>query len=94
MEDWYAAYTDAAQADPVVTTGEQGSTLGDEPTASAITNDDTCTGSPGGKYNCDTHVKRGGSWNYHSTTCGSTYRAQDYTWRANDHFGFRIVYNG
>ncbi len=49
------------------------------------------TGGPGQAYNGDTKVKRGGSWNFHESTLESSSRERDYTWRGNDHFGFRIV---
>ena len=51
----------------------------------------SCTGAPGSTYNCVTHIRRGGSWNYHQDTLKSGYRAIDYHWRGNDHFGFRVV---
>ncbi|SVE46507.1 uncharacterized protein METZ01_LOCUS499361, partial [marine metagenome] len=36
-------------------------------------------------------VRRGGSWNYHSTTLLTYARAFDFEYRGNNHFGFRIV---
>ena len=36
-------------------------------------------------------VRRGGSWNYHSTTLLTYSRASDFENRGNNHFGFRIV---
>ena len=36
-------------------------------------------------------VRRGGSWNYHSTTLLTYARASDFEYRGNNHFGFRIV---
>jgi len=38
-------------------------------------------------------VKRGGSWNYHSTALLNSSRSSDYENRGNNHFGFRIVIN-
>ena len=49
------------------------------------------TGGPGQAYNGDTKVKRGGSWNFHAATLESSARERDYTFRGNDHFGFRVV---
>jgi formylglycine-generating enzyme required for sulfatase activity len=49
------------------------------------------TGGPGQAYNGDTKVKRGGSWNFHEATLESSARERDYTFRGNDHFGFRVV---
>jgi sulfatase modifying factor 1 len=51
----------------------------------------SCTGGPQTPYNCPTHVRRGGSWNYHAATLLTGYRAPDFHWRGNDHFGFRIA---
>jgi formylglycine-generating enzyme required for sulfatase activity len=48
-------------------------------------------GGPGQSYNGDARVKRGGSWNFHETSLNTAERERDYTWRGNDHFGFRIV---
>ena len=48
-------------------------------------------GGPGQDYNGDTRIRRGGSWNYHTSAQASSNRERDYTWRGNDHFGFRIV---
>lgn len=53
----------------------------------------TYTGGPGQAYNGDTKVKRGGSWNFHEASLGSSARERDYTWRGNDHFGIRLVNN-
>ena len=39
----------------------------------------------------DKRVRRGGSWNYHSATCTTYYRAGDLPDRGNNHFGFRII---
>ncbi len=36
-------------------------------------------------------VRRGGSWNYHSSTLLTYSRASDFENRGNNHFGFRIV---
>lgn len=49
------------------------------------------TGKPGEVYDADARVKRGGSWNFHESSLGTAARERDYTWRGNDHFGFRIV---
>lgn len=49
------------------------------------------TGGPGQEYNADTRVKRGGSWNFHQASLESSARERDFTWRGNDHFGFRVV---
>ncbi|MDC0325647.1 formylglycine-generating enzyme family protein [bacterium] len=49
------------------------------------------TGGPGQAYNADTKVKRGGSWNFHQASLESSARERDFTWRGNDHFGFRVV---
>ena len=49
------------------------------------------TGGPGQAYNGDTKVKRGGSWNFHEATLEGSARERDYTFRGNDHFGFRVV---
>ena len=38
-------------------------------------------------------VRRGGSWNYHTTTLQTYARASDLPSRGNNHFGFRIVKN-
>jgi len=38
-------------------------------------------------------IRRGGSWNYHSSTLLTYSRASDYENRGNNHFGFRIVIN-
>ena len=38
-------------------------------------------------------VRRGGSWNYHSSTLLTYARASDFQNRGNNHFGFRIVKN-
>ena len=38
-------------------------------------------------------VRRGGSWNYHSSTLLTYARASDFLNRGNNHFGFRIVKN-
>ena len=51
------------------------------------------TGGPGQAYNGDTKVKRGGSWNFHAATLESSARERDYTFRGNDHFGFRLANN-
>ena len=48
-------------------------------------------GGPGQDYTGDARVKRGGSWNFHETSLLTSERERDYTWRGNDHFGFRIV---
>ena len=53
----------------------------------------TYTGGPGQAYNGDTKAKRGGSWNFHQASLESTARERDFTWRGNDHFGFRLVNN-
>ena len=38
-------------------------------------------------------VRRGGSWNYHSSTLLTFSRASDFQNRGNNHFGFRVVKN-
>ncbi|MCH2022605.1 MAG: formylglycine-generating enzyme family protein [Saprospiraceae bacterium] len=38
-------------------------------------------------------IRRGGSWNYHTTTLKTYARASDFQNRGNNHFGFRIVKN-
>ena len=52
---------------------------------------DDFVGGPGQDYNGDARVKRGGSWNFHESSLHAAERERDYTWRGNDHFGFRIV---
>jgi len=38
-------------------------------------------------------VRRGGAWNYHSTTLLTYARASDFENRGNNHFGFRVIKN-
>jgi formylglycine-generating enzyme required for sulfatase activity len=52
---------------------------------------DGCSGGPSTVYNCNTRLKRGGSWNFHEVTIRSEARNTDYVFRGNDHFGFRVV---
>jgi formylglycine-generating enzyme required for sulfatase activity len=55
------------------------------------TEDGGFVGGPGQDYTGDARVKRGGSWNFHETSLHTAERERDYTWRGNDHFGFRVV---
>jgi len=42
-------------------------------------------------YAEEKRVRRGGSWNYHSTTLLTYARASDFESRGNNHFGFRVI---
>lgn len=56
--------------------------------ANAITDPNNTTAGTDSK-----RVRRGGSWNYHSSTLLTYARASDFENRGNNHFGFRIVEN-
>ncbi len=78
-------YTNSDGArDPVSRVGIDGA--GDDPMLA-----DGCAGGPSTVYDCNTRLKRGGSWNFHETTIRSDARNTDYVFRGNDHFGFRVV---
>ena len=53
--------------------------------------DGTAKGGARGGYTHDTRTKRGGSYQYHTATCLTTYRHKTYPFRGNDHHGFRVV---
>jgi formylglycine-generating enzyme required for sulfatase activity len=48
-------------------------------------------GGPRGGYTHDARVTRGGSYQYNEATTASAYRARQYPFRGNDHWGFRVV---
>ncbi len=85
--DWYDANLYANRPDPDYDPVNEDYVLGTtEPIENA-----SFVGGPGQEYNGDTRVKRGGSWNFHETSLGTAERERDYTWRGNDHFGFRVA---
>jgi sulfatase modifying factor 1 len=48
-------------------------------------------GGPRGGYTHDARVTRGGSYQYNEATTESAFRARQYPFRGNDHWGFRVV---
>ncbi|HJO03885.1 MAG TPA: SUMF1/EgtB/PvdO family nonheme iron enzyme [Acidobacteriota bacterium] len=79
----FCANTEGA-TDPFSHTGIDGTSDNPEETVA-------CTGGPNLVCNCNTRLKRGGSWNFHAVTIRSQARNTDYPYRGNDHFGFRVV---
>jgi len=55
--------------------------------------DGSAKGGPRGGFTHDARVKRGGSYQYHTATLGTSFRSPGYPFRGNDHFGFRVVLN-
>ncbi len=86
--DWYDAGFYSDRPDPDYDPYNE--TLVVDPTGEPIEGP-SFVGGPGQDYNGDARVKRGGSWNFHETSLLTSERERDYTWRGNDHFGFRIV---
>ena len=53
--------------------------------------DGSATGGPGMPFSHDTHVLKGGNWNYNEPIMRNQYRMPAYSFIANDHIGFRVV---
>ncbi len=85
--DWYDPDFYANRPDPDYGPVNESFVLGTEEPIENF----SFVGGPGQSYNGDARVKRGGSWNFHETSLNTAERERDYTWRGNDHFGFRIV---
>lgn len=85
--DWYAPGFYGSQPKPDYDPYNDALVLG----ATEPTEDGGFVGGPGQDYTGDARVKRGGSWNFHETSLHTAERERDYTWRGNDHFGFRVV---
>lgn len=85
--DWYDPAFYSSQPNPDYDPYNRDLVLADvEPTE-----DGGFVGGPGQDYTGDARIKRGGSWNFHETSLHTAERERDYTWRGNDHFGFRVV---
>lgn len=85
--DWYDPDFYASRSNPDYDPYNDALVLG----VAEPTEDGNFVGGPGQDYTGDARVKRGGSWNFHETSLHAAERERDYTWRGNDHFGFRIV---